>query len=249
MKAVTKKTTCIIAIILAFCLLVAGLYLLVWPNGSIFGKNNNNNNGDDGIIKPSNIDLKEYSIEMGKAWKGDHFEYSYTGKKLPIVGNTDFKLVGVAWNNVWVYYKQKGADDSTYTTEAPTNVGEYVVKVFVQKTSDYQEFNKTYDYVITKQSIPAAVLNGDVYYDDGDGLCFHKTYTGKRLAITKDDIKVGSDEITKTMKISYRKATATNGDYTTTAPKAVGVYEVKVVVPETETRNGYEAIFIYKIEE
>ena len=173
MKTVAKKTACIIAIILAFCLLVAGLYLLAWPNGFIKA---NNNGGDDGIIKPSNVDLKEYSIKMGKAWKGDHFEKTYTGKSLPIAGNTDFELVGVTWNNVWVYYKEKGADDKDYSNIAPTNVGEYVVKIYVPATADYQEFNETYDYIIAKQSIPAAVLSKDVYYDDGDGLCFHKKY-------------------------------------------------------------------------
>ena len=73
--------------------------------------------------------------------------------------------------------------------------------------------------------------------------------TGKKLAITKSDIRIGSDEITNTMQISYKKQGADDSTYTTTAPKAKGVYEVKVVVPETETRNGFIATYIYKIVE
>ena len=253
MSTVAKKATCITAIILAFCLLVAALYLLAFPNGYINGKGNNGNGGNG--FKPSNIDLKEYSIKMGVAWKGEGFEKTYTGESLPIIGNTDFVIVDadgkdVAWNNVWVYYKEKDADDKTYTAKAPIKVGEYVVKVIVYGDSSYEEFNKTFAYKINKISIPAAVLNSKVYYKDTDGdFCFHKTYTGKRLAITKDDIRIGSDEITDTMQIAYKVKGADDSTYTAKAPIKVGVYEVKIVVPETETCYGYEYIYIYKIEE
>ena len=61
-----------------------------------------------------------------------------------------------------IEYKEKGADDSTYTTTAPKTVGEYTVRVTVAADADYEEASATKDFSITYLTVPqeAYSLNG-----------------------------------------------------------------------------------------
>ena len=58
-----------------------------------------------------------------------------------------------------VEFKTKDAEDSTYTTTAPTNAGSYTVKVTVAKTPDWEEVAFTHDF-----TIDAIVLVGSYTY-------------------------------------------------------------------------------------
>ena len=61
-----------------------------------------------------------------------------------------------------IEYKEKGTDDSTYTTTAPNTVGEYTVRVTVAADADYEEASATKDFSITYLTVPqeAYSLNG-----------------------------------------------------------------------------------------
>ncbi len=61
-----------------------------------------------------------------------------------------------------IEYKEKDADDSTYTTTAPNTVGEYTVRVTVAADADYEEASATRDFSITYLTVPqeAYSLNG-----------------------------------------------------------------------------------------
>ena len=61
-----------------------------------------------------------------------------------------------------IEYKEKGADDSTYTTTAPKTLGEYTVRVTVAADADYEEASATKDFSITYLTVPqeAYSLNG-----------------------------------------------------------------------------------------
>ena len=75
----------------------------------------------------------------------------YTG--LPIAFTADFVGAGSPSEvpeTVTITYKQKDAADSTYTSTAPTEVGEYVVKIVTSETAHIKETTKTYNFVITK---------------------------------------------------------------------------------------------------
>ena len=52
-----------------------------------------------------------------------------------------------------VEYKVKGADDSTYTTTAPINAGEYTVKVSIPANRVYTAVSETKDFTISKCEI------------------------------------------------------------------------------------------------
>ena len=50
-------------------------------------------------------------------------------------------------------FKVKGADDNTYTATAPTNVGEYTVKVSAEATAEWKAATKTFDFAIAKKEL------------------------------------------------------------------------------------------------
>ncbi len=54
---------------------------------------------------------------------------------------------------VTVEYKPKGADDSEYTTEVPTEYGEYTLRVSVAEGSEYQAGFATKDFIYSPQII------------------------------------------------------------------------------------------------
>ena len=53
-------------------------------------------------------------------------------------------------------FKVKGADDNTYTATAPTNVGEYTVKVSAEGTAEWKAATKTFDFAIAKKELTGA---------------------------------------------------------------------------------------------
>lgn len=60
-----------------------------------------------------------------------------------VTGNLDDGTVSYS-------YKVKGADDSTYTDEVPTKVGEYTVRATIGETIHYNEKTVTADFIIGK---------------------------------------------------------------------------------------------------
>lgn len=64
--------------------------------------------------------------------------------------------------NVTVEYKMRGADDNTYITTKPIDVGEYTVRVTVAADDDYNEASATADFAITYLAAPnpAYTLSG-----------------------------------------------------------------------------------------
>lgn len=70
--------------------------------------------------------------------------------------------VSLSTGEAVIEYKEKDADDSTYTTTAPNTVGEYTVRVTVAADADYEEASATRDFSITYLPVPqeAYSLNG-----------------------------------------------------------------------------------------
>ena len=76
------------------------------------------------------------------------------------------------------YYKIKGADNSTYTTEVPVNAGDYTVKAVVGESANYLGCEATADFKILKKEIksvslsvtaPVACAAAQTTIADGDG--------------------------------------------------------------------------------
>ncbi len=52
-------------------------------------------------------------------------------------------------------FKAKGADDNTYTEDAPKKAGEYTVQVSVAATAEWKSATKTFDFAIAKKVLTA----------------------------------------------------------------------------------------------
>lgn len=76
-------------------------------------------------------------------------------------------------------YKAKGADDATYTSEKPSNAGEYTVKATWAATPNCPEISTTANFEIYKRNVTLTSATA------------RKSYDGKPL--TNDEITVGDD--------------------------------------------------------
>ena len=68
------------------------------------------------------------------------------------------------------YYKQKGADDNTYTTVLPKTAGEYIVKTVIEENSNYFEASDIKTFTIHK-AIPAYDTNLKVQMQLNNASC------------------------------------------------------------------------------
>lgn len=62
-----------------------------------------------------------------------------------------------------VEYKESSAEDNAYTTEKPSTVGQYIVRVTVAADDDYNEAERDSGFAITYLAAPepAYTLSGD----------------------------------------------------------------------------------------
>ena len=60
-----------------------------------------------------------------------------------------------------IEYKVKGADDNTYTTTAPTDAGDYVVRVTVAEGNNHKATSATAEFTIERANIEDAVVTLD----------------------------------------------------------------------------------------
>ncbi|MBO5171035.1 MAG: hypothetical protein J6J18_11365, partial [Oscillospiraceae bacterium] len=91
-----------------------------------------------------------------------------------------------------VAYKEKTAEDSAYTGTAPTNAGDYILRVTLAETDNYAEVMETKEFTISPRSVTVSGITAD-----------GKTYDGKTTATLKYDGvtftgKLGSDSLTVT---------------------------------------------------
>lgn len=108
-------------------------------------------------------------------------------------------------------FKVKGADDNTYTATAPTNVGEYTVKVSAEATAEWKAASKTFDFAIAKKELTGAATKE---YDgnatmpatltgvlDGETVTVTITMTSKNVGATVKEVTLaGADKDNYTIK-------------------------------------------------
>ncbi len=121
-------------------------------------------------------------------------------------------------DNVTYFYKEKGADDSAYTSTVPTQAGKYTLKAVFAENDHYTEFSATVDFEITKAT-----------YDMSDAKW---DYTNAFL-YDGEEYKVEVTGLPNGVTISgYTDNTATN----------IGKYTAKVTF--TYDSNNYNAPFV-----
>ena len=87
------------------------------------------------------FEVKDKEIGSGSVTMEDYY-YGEEASTPVVTSDTNGTI------NVTIKYKAKGADDSTYTTEAPTEVGEYVVQAIFAQTDTYKEVEATAEFSV-----------------------------------------------------------------------------------------------------
>ena len=178
---------------------------------------------NDGVNGISDIVLREVSIPISltvnhKTGSGnivvDDIHY---GESIdPVVTST-----ANGTENVTIEYKTKDADDSTYTTEKPTRVGEYTARATFEETGIYFEATDTDDFCIMMAAGSGSIEVADIYYG------------GTLNPVVTSDAN-GTENVT----IEYKTKGADDSAYTTEEPTRVGEYTARATFAETD---GYLA--------
>ena len=140
-------------------------------------------------------------------------------------------------------FKVKGADDNTYTATAPTNVGEYTVKVSAEATAEWKAASKTFDFAIAKKELTGAATKE---YDgnatmpatltcvlDGETVTATITMTSKNVGATVKEVMLdGVDKDNYTIKADSVTASITAKPLTGAATKE---YDGNATMPATLT--------------
>ena len=140
-------------------------------------------------------------------------------------------------------YKLKVEGDDKYTEQAPTNAGEYIVKVSIQGTSEWKGIEGTFDLIIVKKALS---ITGTKIYDANE-------------IITNDKIKItgvlDGDEVTITItmksanvgaEIESFKMTGSEADNYSLAEEDIFVDIVKATIGDNFTisnANEYNTPF------
>ncbi len=130
--------------------------------------------------------------------------------------------------NVTIVYKVKGADDSTYTKEAPKDYGTYVVRVTVAQDDSHTEAVDTKEFSITKKRMTLTA-------EDYSG-----TYDGQKHGITVTVTEPADAEI------SYRASENASWQNAPVTYRDAGTYTVyyQVTSENYETETGSRTITI-----
>ena len=105
-----------------------------------------------------------------------------SAKVVRVVGGTE---VPVPQEQILkVEFKTKDAEDSAYTTTAPTNAGSYTVKVTVAGTPDWEEDAFTHDFTIDAIVVKTSINATKVY--DGNATIIHKDWTAVSEILPED---------------------------------------------------------------
>lgn len=139
------------------------------------------------------LDAKDNEINLadgktlGKTYDGQII--AITKDYFVIEGNREPELM----------FKFKDAEDNTYTATAPTNAGEYTVKVSVEGTAEWKAASKTFDFVIAKKEL---IVTGTKEYDGT--VTMPATLTGV----------IAGEMVTATITMTSKNAGATVQDVT-----------------------------------
>ncbi len=118
------------------------------------------------IVKAETI--IELNFEPSRAYNGDEIDIYYYCN---------------VWDAVVIYYKEYGADDSTYTTDAPKDAGCYTAKLYVEATDNYTECTIYVNFEITKVVIDKPTVGYSKFGTDNH---YVTSYTGEEQEFILD---------------------------------------------------------------
>ena len=121
-----------------------------------------------------------------------------------------------------VEFKKRDAAGNTYSTELPTEAGEYTARATFAQTAIYEEYVITADFAILRREGTGSVTVDDIYY-------------GEPINPDVTSATNGTDNVT----FEYKEKDADDAAYTGTAPTLAGVYTIRATFAQTA---GYNAV-------
>ena len=179
------------------------------------------NNDTNDVPKDSVITLNINRIDGRITVNADNLNKKYDGELVekPVISTDNDTADG----KVKYEYKKKEADDSTYTTAAPKDAGEYIVKITVAADDTYTEAVAYGEFTITQKPVNIKWSDNEFTYDGKA----HKA----QADVISDDI-VGKDKVSVITTGEQTNA----GKYTATA---TGVDNENYVL-STEADSTYD---------
>ena len=135
-----------------------------------------------------------------------------------------------------IEYKVKGTDDSTYTTTAPKDAGDYVVRVTVAESEKYKAASATAEFTIGRASITGISVKQDGKL----------TYNGKAQTPTVSTSATTVDG----SKVTFTYSTESEGPYSTEIPSFTNAGWTHLVYyrATAENHNASYGSFLVEIE-
>lgn len=121
-----------------------------------------------------------------------------------------------------VEFKKRDASEDTYTTELPTEAGEYTARATFAQTDSYEEYVTTANFAILRREGSGTVAVDDIYY-------------GEQIIPVATSATNGNDNVT----YEYKVKGAADTTYAQTAPTLAGEYTVRATFAQTA---GYNAV-------
>lgn len=153
----------------------------------------------------------EIKVVEGKA-KLTVKDIKYGETPKPVIESEDYDK-----DKAKIYYKESGANDSTFTATIPKKPGSYIAQAIFPANKIFSQHIETCKFQITKA--------------DGEGKVTAKdVYVGMKTPVVASSDKNGIDKV----KYEYKLASDKDSAYTTSYPTKPGNYLVRATFPETE---------------
>jgi len=138
-----------------------------------------------------------------------------------------------------VEYANKGSD--SFSSVAPTQVGEYTLRVTARGTENYTATVKTAHFKIEKRPLSGELRLDDVTvgFDKADKLYFKAEYVGNSPIVASELSGV-------TPTVRFRRA-GSGGSFSSVSPKDIGEYEVLIEYPESQNLSAVSLTATLKI--
>ena len=186
--------------------LAAGTYTLTVsynPYGETYTADSNGEAPDTSVItltvKKATGSITDIS-DISKVYDGNPVE-------TPTFATTNDR--GTDDANVTIEYKKQGAEDSTYTSEAPQDYGKYVVRITVKSDDDYETVVTTKEFSIHKKEM---IVSAEGYTGTYDGQTYGITVNVTEPADNVYNVKVVYGTKDADGKITYSQNPVTYKD-------------------------------------
>lgn len=179
-------------------------------------------------LQASGDDVNLVRLKINAAITLGNASEAYTGSAINYSGIVT-KPADLSLTDLVFQYKLQTADDSAYTTTAPTNAGTYSVKATLVGHVKYDDTDSSVATFTIIKATPVLSAFGDQEAD----------YTGNDFAISAPTVTgVGDSDISELGTISYAYKLQASPDWIDGLPKNAGVYDVEAIYESANYETG-----------